>query len=164
MRRTVVFVTLLALATPFAAAAAVRAQGDGTLSVRDLDGQITVRIWSKGGVIGRCDRCNLFLDERVVSEDELDPFVTGARGVDVDEDGAKERFIGRDLRWRVMDTPFRMVIRRGVDVDLSIVGKGRIAIQGTAPGGTFVLNGESHDVIPGVSFTAQLHPVPPIGP
>jgi hypothetical protein len=164
MRRPVVFVTLLALATPFAAAAGVRAPGDGTLSVRDLEGQITVRIWSKGGVIGRCDRCSLFLDERIGSVDEVDPIVSGARGIDVDEDGAKERFTGRDLRWRIMDTPFRMVIRRGVDVDLSIVGKGNVSIQGTAPGGTFVLNGESHSVIPGVSFSFKLHPVPLTGP
>jgi hypothetical protein len=163
MRRPVVFVTLLALATPFAAAAAVRAPGDGTLSVRDLDGAITVRIWSKGGVIGRCDQCNLFLDERVGAEDDLLPVVSGARGVDTDDDGAKEQFNGRDLRWKIMGSPFRMVIRRGVDVDLSIVGKGRVTIQGT--NGTFVLNGEDTEtVVTGASRAFQLHPVPLPGP
>jgi hypothetical protein len=163
MRRTVVFLTLLALATPFAAAAAVRAPGDGTLSIRDLDGTITVTIWSKGGVIGRCDQCNLFLDERMRAEDGLEPVVTGARGRDLDDDGASERFVGRDLRWKVMDSPLRMVIRRGVDVDLSIVGKGRFLISGTA--GTFVLNGEvPQKVLPGVPFAAPLHPTPLSGP
>lgn len=163
MRRPVVFVTLLALATPFAAAAAVQAPGDGTLSVRDLDGTITVRIWSKGGVIGRCDHCNLFLDERVGAEDQLAPVVTGARGVDTDDDGAKERFVGPDLRWKIMGSPFRMVIRRGVDVDLSIVGKGSVTIQGT--NGTFVLNGaETETVVTGASRAFQLHPAPLPGP
>lgn len=163
MRRTVVLVTLLVLATPFAAAAGVRAPGDGTLSVRDLEGTITVRIWSKGGVIGRCDRCNLFLDERVGAEEGLSPVVAGARrGSDLDDDGANERFVGTDLRWKVLDSPLRMVIRRGVDVDLSIVGKGSFTIQGT--NGTFVLNGGSRDVIPGLSFTSKLHPVSLAGP
>ena len=163
MRRTVVLLTLLALATPFAAAAAVRAPGDGTLSVRDLDGTITVRIWSKGGVIGRCDQCDLFLDERVRAEEGLVPIVSGARGRDLDDDGASERFVGRDLRWKVMDSPMRMVIRRGVDVDLSIVGKGSFLLSGTA--GTFVLNGDApQKVLPGLPFSAQLHPTPLFGP
>jgi hypothetical protein len=162
MRRTVVFLTLLALATPFAAAAAVHSPGDGTLSIRDLEGTITVRIWSKGGVIGRCDQCSLFLDERVNAEEDLVPIVSGARGRDIDDDAASERFVGRDLRWKVMDSPLRMVIRRGVDVDLSIVGKGRFMIQGT--NGTFVLNGkETQEIIPGATFASPLHPVP-LGP
>jgi hypothetical protein len=163
MRRPLVLVTLLALATPFAAAAAVRAPGDGTLSVRDLEGTITVRVWSKGGVIGRCDQCNLFLNERVGAEDELVPIVSGARGIDTDDDGASERFVGPDLRWKIMGSPFRMLVRRGVDVDLSIVGKGRVTLQGT--NGTFVLNGENTEtVVTGASRSFQLHPVPLLGP
>lgn len=157
MRRTVVFLTLLALAIPLAASAAVKAPGDGTLSVRDLEGTITVRIWSRGGVIGRCDRCNLFLDERVNADEGLAPVVVGARGEDLDEDGASERFRGTDLRWKVMDSPLRMVIRRGADVDLSIVGKGHFTIQGTS--GTFVLNGEAF-AVPIASYGSRLHPVP----
>lgn len=163
MRRTVVFVTLLVLATPFAASAGVRAPGDGTLSVRDLEGTISVTIWSKGGVIGRCDRCTLFLDERVRDGEELLPVVAGTRrSVDLDEDGANERFVGTELRWKVMDSPLRMVVRRGVDVDLSIVGKGRFSIQGY--GGTFVLNGESFNVTPGASYASRLHPTALTGP
>lgn len=136
MRRLVVFVTLLALAMPFAAAAAVRAPNDGTLSVRDLDGRITV--FAKGAVIGRCDQCTLILDERL-GADELTPVVSGAKGVDVDEDGSKERFVGTDLRWKVLGGAFRMYVRNGLDVDLSVVGKGnRVAIAGT--NGSYVLN------------------------
>lgn len=157
MRRTVVFLILLVLAIPLAASAAVKAPGDGTLSVRDLEGTISVWIWSKGGVIGRCDRCDLFLDERIGADEGLAPVVAGTRGIDLDQDGASERFRGTDLRWKVMDSPLRMVIRRGSDVDLSIVGKGRFTIQGIA--GTFVLNGESFGV-PVASYGSRLHPVP----
>ena len=119
MRRSVVFLTLLVLATPFAAGAAVRTPGDGSLVVRDLNGQITV--FARGTVIGRCDECVLVLDERA-GADELTPVVSGARGVDVDkDDAARERFVGKDLRWRVVGASFRMVVRQGVDVDLSLV-------------------------------------------
>jgi hypothetical protein len=138
MRRLVVFVTLLTLAMPFAASAAVRAPSDGTLSVRDLDGRITV--FARGVVIGRCDQCTLILDERP-GADELTPIVSGARGVDVDDDGSKERFVGTDLRWKVFGGAFRMYVRNGLDVDLSVVGQGRrVAIAGT--NGTYFLNDE----------------------
>ena len=138
MRRLVVFVTLLALAMPFAASAAVRAPSDGTLSVRDLDGRITV--FARGVVIGRCDQCTLILDERP-GADELNPVVSGARGIDVDDDGSNERFVGTDLRWKVLGGAFRMYVRNGVDVDLSVVGQGRrVAIAGT--NGTYFLNAE----------------------
>src|SRR6266511_1976647 len=59
--RIVVPVTLLVLALPIAASAGMRTPGDGTLSVRDLDGYVLVQ--AKGGVIGRCDQCSLFVNE-----------------------------------------------------------------------------------------------------
>jgi hypothetical protein len=136
MRRIVVPVTLLALALPIAATAGVRTPGDGTLSVRDLDGYVMVK--AKGGVIGRCDQCRLFLDERQGAE-EIIPVVSGARGIDIDADGAKERYVGRDLRWKVIGGSFVMIVRGGTDVDLSVVGKGNVGIFGT--NGSYVLNG-----------------------
>lgn len=140
MRRLVVSLTLLALATPIAASASTSAPGDGTLSVRDLDGRVVV--YAKGAVIGRCDQCTLTLDERD-GADAIAPVVSGTtRGVDTDDDGAKERFVGKDLRWKVIGGSFKMIVRGGVDVDLSVVGKGpRVLIAGT--GGTYSLNGSS---------------------
>jgi hypothetical protein len=136
MRRIVVPLTLLALALPIAASAGVRTPGDGTLSVRDLDGYVMVS--AKGGVIGRCDQCRLFLDERQ-GADEIVPVVSGARGIDVDADGAKERYAGKDLRWKVIGGSFVMIVRAGTDVDLSVVGKGNVSIFGT--NGLYSLNG-----------------------
>jgi hypothetical protein len=157
MRRLVVFTTLLALALPTAASAAVRAPGDGTLSVRDLDGSI--KVLAKGGVIGRCSQCVLVLDEW--KTDEILPIVTGARGTDTDDDGAKERFAGKDLRWKVMGGSFTMIVRSGVDVDLSVVGKGRVVwIRGT--NGHYVLNGgDQQDVLLTSPPSFQLNPVAP---
>jgi hypothetical protein len=157
MRRLVVFTTLLALALPAGASAAVRAPGDGTLSVRDLDGSIKVLV--KGGVIGRCSQCVLVLDEW--RTDEILPVVTGARGTDLDEDGAKERFSGKDLRWKVMGGSFSMVVRQGVDVDLSLVGKGSIRwIRGT--NGEYVHNGgDAQSVLLTSPLPFQLNPIAP---
>ena len=154
MRRLVVFTTLLALAAPAAASAAVRAPGDGTLSVRDLDG--TISVLAKGGVIGRCSQCVLLIDEW--KTDELLPVVTGARGTDLDFDGAKERFAGKDLRWKVMGGSFKMIVRNGVNVDLSVVGKGRVVgIKGT--NGFYVLNGGDTQSVLTTSLSFQLNPV-----
>jgi hypothetical protein len=161
MRRLVVFTTLLALALPAATSAAVRAAGDGTLSVRDLDGSISVV--ANGGVIGRCSQCVLVLDEW--KDDEILPIVTGATGqrapgTDLDDDGAKERFAGKDLRWKVMGESFRMIVRSGVDVDLSVVGKGRVRwIRGTS--GHYVLNGGDPQDVLLTSLSFQLNPVAP---
>ena len=156
MRRLVVFMTLLALALPAASSAAVRATGDGTLSVRDLDGSI--KVLAKGGVIGRCSQCVLILDEW--KTDEILPVVTGARGTDLDEDGSKERFAGKDLRWKVMGGSFSMIVRAGVDVDLSLVGKGSVRwIRGT--NGEYVHNGGDAQSVLLTSSSFQLNPVAP---
>ena len=157
MRRLVVFTTLLALALSAGASAAVRAPGDGTLSVRDLDGSISVLV--KGGVIGRCSQCILILDEW--KTDEILPVVTGARGTDLDDDGSKERFAGKDLRWKVMGGSFSMIVRSGVDVDLSLVGKGRVVrIRGT--NGSYVHNGgDAESVLLTSPPSFQLNPVAP---
>ncbi len=157
MRRLVVLTTLLVLALPGVASATVRAPGDGTLSVRDLDGSVSVHV--RGGVIGRCSQCVLVLDEW--RTDELAPVVTGAgvNRTDLDDDDAKERFVGKDLRWKVMGGSFSMIVRRGVDVDISLVGKGRVDwIRGT--NGSYVLNGGELQFVDLVSPPFfQLNPV-----
>jgi hypothetical protein len=164
MRRIVVPVTLLVLALPIAAGAAVRTPGDGTLSVRDLDGYVRVR--ATGGVFGRCDRCSLFLDEQARA-DEIIPVVSGARGTDTDFDGAMERWSNvvsgkTELRWKVIGGSFNMIVRNGTDIDLSVVGRGKVWIFGS--NGIYVLNGgQATPVLPGPP-PEQFPLLSPIGP
>jgi hypothetical protein len=135
MRRTVVLMTLLALAAPFAATAAMRAPGDGTVSIQKLDGLTVIK--ARGAIIGRCDQCSLLLDERYPAADTISPIVSGAKGRDIDADDTKERFVGTNVRWKVIGGNFRAVVR-GTNVHISVVGKGSVRIQGTA--GTYVVN------------------------
>lgn len=135
MRRTVVLLTLLALAAPFAATAAMRAPGDGTLAVRGLDGQI--RVAATGAIVGRCGECKLFVDERWESS-TINPVVVGARGVDQDDDGDRDFYEGKNLRWRVLGGSFFLRVRAGKDVDVSVIGKGVVWIRGTA--GSYTVN------------------------
>jgi hypothetical protein len=136
MRRTVVLLTLLALAAPFAATAAMRAPGDGTLSVSNLDGRVSV--WARGAIVGRCDQCTLVLDERWEVTPPINPIVTGAFGFDLDDDNFKERYTGTNLRWRVIGGNFRAIVTNGKNVHVSAIGKGRVRIQGTS--GKYVVN------------------------
>jgi hypothetical protein len=110
-------------------------------------------------VIGRCSQCVLVLDEW--KADEILPGVTGARGTDLDDDESKERFAGKDLRWKVMGGSFSMIVRNGVDVDLSLVGKGSVRwIRGT--NGSYVLNGgDAQYVLLTSPPSFQLNPVAP---
>jgi hypothetical protein len=144
MRRTVVFLTLLLLAAPFVATAGMRAPGDGTLSVSNLDGN--VRVWARGAIVGRCDQCTLVLDERWEVTPTITPVVTGAADrIDLDDDTVNEKFIGTNLRWRIIGGNFRAIVTNGKNVHVSVIGKGRVRIQGTS--GKYVIN-DSPDFVP----------------
>jgi hypothetical protein len=151
MRRLIVFVTLLVLAMPFAASAAVRAPGDGTLSVRDLDGSPTgISVWIKvptqGALVGRCDQCAFRLDD-LKPDDAGIPIVTGyEKKLDVDGDGEREFYSGRDIQWKIVGGGFWLRIRQGRDIDLSVVGKGLVRVRGTA--GTYSVNGAEPLAVP----------------
>jgi len=136
MRRIVVFLTLCALAAPLAAFAGPRVLGDGTLAVRDLNGFLSVR--AKGGVVGRCDRCILRIDE-LRDDSPIDPRVFGAKALDPDGDGEIDRYRVRDGRWRIIGGTFLVRVSSAVDADVSLVGRGTASIRGTA--GTYSVNG-----------------------
>jgi len=143
MRRIVVFLTLCALAAPLAAFAVPRALGDGTLAVRDLNGRFVVH--AKGGIVGRCDRCVLRVDERN-DEEPIDPRVFGAKGLDLDGDGDFDRYQVRDGRWKIIGGSFHVVVSSATDADISLVGKGWGSLRGTA--GTYSLNGGDFLTVP----------------
>ncbi|HZB22475.1 MAG TPA: hypothetical protein VE444_01395 [Gaiellaceae bacterium] len=139
MRRIVVFLTLCALAVPAAAFGLPRAIGDGTLAVRDLNGFFVVQA-TRGAIVGRCDKCTLRIEE-LRGDTEIDPRVFGANvAVDLDGDGDNDRFFVRDGRWKLIGGgAFLVRVSNATDADISLVGRGRVSLRGTA--GTYSVNG-----------------------
>ena len=125
MRKTFVLLGLLALALPLAGVAGVSA-GEGTLSVEDGQGKVTLQ--ARGGVIGRLDRGYVTIYD-LTPEDAYDPYVFG--------DDQPLRFVGETgiryggvgLRFRLVGGRYRIVIE-GRGIDLSVVAKGSGTIVG----------------------------------
>ena len=153
MRRLIATVCVLAFAIPAAAIAATRAPGDGTLSVRDAHGTFVVA--ARGGVIGS------FVHGRVIitdpdPNDGTGPIVTG-------DEWHKERsditdaYGGTKVRFRLIGGTFRIKVV-GVGVNLSVVGKGVVVLNGdgTPDDGTYSLDGGDYVPVPDVPATLTL--------
>ena len=137
MRKTFILLALLALALPVAAVSATSA-GEGTLSVDDGRGKVTVR--ARGGVIGRLDRGSVTIfdltpgdaNQPVVSGDDQPVVLVGENGL---------RYGGAGLRFRVIGGNFRILVQ-GRGIDLSVVGRGEGFIEGdTLEPGVYSLDG-----------------------
>ena len=119
IRKTLVLLGLLVLALPVAGVAAPGA-GEGTLSVEDGLGKVTLQ--ARGGVIGRLERGSVTIYD-LTPDDAYDPVVFG--------DDRPVRFIGDTgiqyggtaLRFRLIGGRYRIVIE-GRGIDLSVVAKG----------------------------------------
>jgi hypothetical protein len=140
MRKALVFLVLLALAAPVAALSAGLAAGagDGTLSVED--GRGTVTLQARGGVIGRLERGTITIFD-LTPEDAFDPVVFGDDQpvAFVGDTGIRYRGVG--IRYRLIGGSFRIVIN-GRGIDLSAVGKGNGTIRGeTISPGLYSLDG-----------------------
>jgi hypothetical protein len=122
---------LLALALPVAGVAGLSA-GEGTLSVEDGQGKVTLQ--ARGGVIGRLERGVVTIYD-LTPEDASEPVVFG--------DDRPVRFVGETgiqyagtaLRFRLVGGGFRIVIS-GKGIDLSVVAKG----SGTITAGAAALD------------------------
>src|SRR6266536_6074973 len=123
MRRLLTFAVLVALALPAASAARPRGLNDGTLSVRDARGVITIQ--GRGGVIGSFAKGSVTINDPV-DGDGTGPIVTG-------DDWSKERsdtatsWGGTKVRFRIIGGTFRVVVR-GRGINLSFVGKGSVIL------------------------------------
>jgi hypothetical protein len=137
MRKTFVLLVLLALTLPVAAVSAVTA-GDGTLSVED--GRGTVTIQARGGVIGRLERGTVTIFD-LTPEDANDPVVFGDDQPVAFVGDTGIRYRGAGIRYRLIGGGFRIVIS-GRGIDLSAVGKGTGTIRGeTLLPGLYSLDG-----------------------
>lgn len=137
MRKGVLLLTLLALVLPVVAAGAARAN-EGSLSVQDGRGEVTVR--ARGGAIGRLERGTITIfdltpgdqNEPVVKGDDRPLKFIGENGI---------QYAGAGLRFRIAGGGFRIVIE-GRGIDLSVVGRGVGTIRGeTLSPGLYSLDG-----------------------
>jgi hypothetical protein len=125
MRKTVVLLALLGLAVPLAAVAGPLA-GDGTVSVEDGRGKVTIE--ARGAVLGRLGSGSVTIWD-LTPEDAFEPVVYGDDHPVrlVGETGV--RYSGTGMRFRVIGGRYRIIIS-GRGIDLSAVGKGWVALKG----------------------------------
>jgi hypothetical protein len=138
MRRPLILLVCAAFALPAAALAATNI-GEGTLSVEE--GRGTVTIVARGGFIGRIAAGTVTIHD-LTPDDEHESFVFG--------DDRPVRFVGETgiqrggvgLRFRLAGGRYRLVVQ-GRGIDLSVVGKGvgTIRSDGEAGPGVYALDG-----------------------
>jgi hypothetical protein len=139
MRKAFVILGLLALALPVAGVAGLSA-GEGTLSVEDGQGKVTLQ--ARGGVIGRLERGFVTIHD-LTPEDGYTPWVFG--------DDQPVRFVGETgiryggvgLRFRLVGGRYRITIEgRGIDLSVVAKGWGTIVAAEVADPGVYSLEGE----------------------
>jgi hypothetical protein len=154
MRRLLTFAVLaLALALPAGAAARLSGSSDGTLSVKDARGIVTIQ--GRGGVIGSFAKGSVLINDPI-DGDGTGPIVTG-------DDWSKEKtdtatqWGGTRVRFRIIGGTFRIVVRaRGIN--LSFVGRGSVILNGygTDDDGSYAVNGGDYNLIPAFALPFQL--------
>jgi hypothetical protein len=154
MRRLLTFAVLAALALPAAAAARQHGPNDGTLSVKEGRGMVTIN--GRGAVIGS------FLQGKVTISDPIDgdgtgPIVTGDDFPPIERNETTTTWRGNRVRFRMIGGTFKIVVR-GRGINLSFVGKGTVIFNGagTDDDGAYAANGADYSLIPNFPFTFQL--------
>jgi hypothetical protein len=146
MRRLLTVLLVLALAAPVAAFARTAVPGDGSLSVRNGDGQ--VRMTVRGAVIGKVERGWLTVIDPVRNCDALlvwEADVPPREWTTADGETACT-YRGTDLRFRFVGGLNELRVG-GAGIYLSSVGKGSVRLKGT--GGTYAVNGGRYQALPG---------------
>jgi hypothetical protein len=159
MRRLLTFAVLVALAVPATSAARSRGVNDGTLSVRDARGTITIA--ARGAVIGS------FAQGRVTISDPVDgdgtgPIVTGEDFPPIERNDTTTTWRGTRVRFRIIGGAFRIVVK-GRGINLSVVGRGTITLNGagTEDDGSYATNGSDYTPIPDFLFSFPLSATAP---
>jgi opacity protein-like surface antigen len=153
MRSLLALTMLAALALPAASAARNQSPTDGTVSVRDARGTITIS--ARGGVIGSFARGSVTINDPI-DGDGTGPVVTG-------DDWSKDRnettttWGGTKVRFRIIGGSFRIVVK-GRGINLSLVGTARVTLAGAGTGddGSYSVNGGDYSPIPGFPFVFPL--------
>jgi hypothetical protein len=142
MRRLLAFALLAGVLV--APAAALGAERDGTLSVRNATGMVAVS--ARGTLFGHCDRCTVVITDPYPN-DGSPPVVTPLSVARVQLSDIRTSYSGNDLRFRVIGGFFR-VKATGTGIDISTVANGAATLSdGTA--GTYSLAGGPFLAVPG---------------
>jgi hypothetical protein len=115
------------LAVPVAAYAATQTVGDGTLSVDNLNGSVTVQ--ARGVLIGRLEDGTLTITDRTPGDTSL-PTVWGCDTTWLRVDGALA-CEGEKIRFRISAGGWK-IVARGVGLDISAVGRGTVRLKGSS--------------------------------
>lgn len=146
MRRLLTVALLVALAFPALSAAHTQGAMDGTLSVRDGRGKITMSV--RGGVIGSFAAGSVTISDPI-DADGTGPIVTGDDFPPIDRNDTTTTWRGNRVRFRIIGGSFRVVVK-GRGINLSLVGKGNVKLEGagTDDDGTYAVNGGGYSPIP----------------
>ena len=146
MRALLTLAVLAALALPAASAARDHGATDGTLSVRDARGTVTIS--ARGGVIGSFARGSVKISDPV-DGDGTGPIVTGDEWSN-ERDATTTTWGGTKVRFRIIGGSFRIVVK-GRGINLSLVGKGNVTLDGagTLDDGSYSVNGGEYLPMPG---------------
>jgi hypothetical protein len=159
MRALLTFAVLAALALPAASAARNQGASDGTLSVVDARGTITIS--GRGGVIGSLGRGSVTISDPVEG-DGTGPIVTGDDFPPVERNDTTTTWRGTKVRFRIIGGFFRIVVR-GRGINLSLVGKGNVTLDGagTLDDGSYSVNGGEYLAMPGFPLPFPLSSTSP---
>jgi len=159
MRRLLTFGLLVTLALPAASAARTSGASDGTLSVQDARGTITIS--ARGGVIGSFARGSVTISDPIEG-DGTGPIVTGDDFPPVEKNDTTTTWRGTKVRFRIIGGSFRIVVR-GRGINLSLVGKGNVTLDGagTVDDGSYSVNGAEYLPMPEFSLPFPLSSTSP---
>ena len=145
MRRLLPFAVLAALLVPAAATARSGGVTDGTLSVKDARGVITIQ--GRGAVIGGFAKGSVTINDPI-DGDGTGPIVNGDDWSKVRND-TTTTWGGTHVRFRNIGGTFKIVVR-GRGLNLSFVGKATVTLDGagTDDDGTYAVNGGDYSPIP----------------
>jgi len=174
--RKPLLLTLLAAALAPAAALAdpVAVPSDGTLSVKNGDGQVVLNL--RGAAIGLVG--NGRVEVEAPKDDDCDALnVWGAEDEKTRLKAARVKkgettadlvtvcvFTGKDVRFRLIGA--NKILLEGKNISLSVVGRGPVAIKGEGgvADGTYSVNGGEYTSLPDKLERFTLGPLPPPPP
>jgi hypothetical protein len=152
---------MLALALTVTAGAGARPAGpnDGTLSVKDARGIVTVQ--GRGGVIGTLAKGSVTITDPI-DGDGTGPIITGDDFPPIDRSETTTTWRGNKVRFRIIGGWFKIVVR-GRGINVSFVGKGNVILNGagTDDDGTYAVNGSEYNIIPAFALPFALSATSP---